>query len=77
MQRVLNDLAALPFVTVAAINGPALGGGLEIALACDVRIAADAPNVRVGLTRRVSVSYRRPAERSGCRDSSACRRRST
>ena len=50
MQRVLNDLAALPFVTVAAINGPALGGGLEIALACDVRIAADAPNVRVGLT---------------------------
>ena len=50
MQRVLDDLAALPFVTVAAINGPALGGGLEIALACDVRIAADAPNVRVGLT---------------------------
>jgi 3-hydroxyacyl-CoA dehydrogenase/enoyl-CoA hydratase/3-hydroxybutyryl-CoA epimerase len=50
MQRVLNDLAALPFVTVAAINGPALGGGLEIALACDRRIAADAPNVRVGLT---------------------------
>ncbi len=50
MQRVLNDLAALPCVTVAAINGPALGGGLEIALACDTRIAADAPNVRVGLT---------------------------
>ena len=50
MQRVLNDLAALPFVTVAAINGPAMGGGLEIALACDTRIAADAPNVRVGQT---------------------------
>jgi 3-hydroxyacyl-CoA dehydrogenase/enoyl-CoA hydratase/3-hydroxybutyryl-CoA epimerase len=50
MQRVLNELAALPFVTVAAINGPAVGGGLEIALACDTRIAADAPNVRVGLT---------------------------
>ena len=26
MQRVLNELAALPFTTVAAINGPALGG---------------------------------------------------
>ena len=50
MQRVLDDLAALPFTTVAAINGPAIGGGLEIALACDVRIMADAPNARVGLT---------------------------
>src|SRR5207247_9871140 len=50
MQQVLSDLAALPFTTVAAINGPALGGGLELALACDSRIAADAPTVRVGLT---------------------------
>ena len=50
MQRVLDELAALPFTTVAAINGPALGGGLEIALACDVRIMADTPNARVGLT---------------------------
>lgn len=35
-------------VYLAAINGPALGGGQEIALACDLRYAADAPHVRMG-----------------------------
>ena len=51
--RALHDLVtrirALPFTTVAAINGSALGGGYELALACDWRIAADTPSVRIGL----------------------------
>ena len=53
-QEVFNDLASLPSITIAAINGAAMGGGLEIALACDFRVAAkDAkmalPEVTLGL----------------------------
>lgn len=47
-QRVLDRLAALPCPTVAAINGFALGGGLEVALACRYRVVADDPAVTLG-----------------------------
>jgi 3-hydroxyacyl-CoA dehydrogenase / enoyl-CoA hydratase / 3-hydroxybutyryl-CoA epimerase len=48
-QRVFNRLAALKIPTVAAIHGACAGGGYEITLACDYRIASDAPATRIGL----------------------------
>src|SRR6267378_2101022 len=48
-QRVLNRLAALKIPTVAAIHGTSAGGGYEVTLACDYRIASDDPATRIGL----------------------------
>ena len=48
-QEILNELEDLPFPTVALINGAALGGGLELALACQYRFATFHPKVRMGL----------------------------
>lgn len=47
-QRVLDRLAALKCTTVAAINGFALGGGLEVALACRFRVLVDEDSAVLG-----------------------------
>lgn len=47
MQRVFARLERAPFVTIAELGGAAVGGGFELALACDWRIAAH--EARIGL----------------------------
>lgn len=54
LQDIYNRLEKVPQVTVAEINGAALGGGFELALACDLRVVSTAakvglPEARLGL----------------------------
>ncbi len=54
LERAARRLARLPIPTIAALSGFCMGGGVQIALACDMRVAADnlaigIPAVRMGL----------------------------
>lgn len=48
-QALFQQLSDLPYPVVAAIHGPCLGGGLELALACDYRVCTESDITRLGL----------------------------
>ena len=49
VQSLFEQLAHLPYPTVAAIHGACLGGGTELALACDYRLMSDSKKAQIGL----------------------------
>lgn len=65
-QRVFEKIETLPYIVVAAIDGYCLGGGFELALACDRRVMSEEgasvglPEVKLGLIPAWGSSYRLP-----------------
>ncbi|HEU5203852.1 MAG TPA: enoyl-CoA hydratase-related protein [Candidatus Limnocylindrales bacterium] len=64
-EAAMSRLAGLPMPTIAAIEANALGGGLELALACDIRIASERaklglPEVRLAVTPGAGGTQRLP-----------------
>ncbi|RKP11750.1 ClpP/crotonase-like domain-containing protein, partial [Piptocephalis cylindrospora] len=51
LRGAFRDLETLPFPTIAALDGAALGGGLEMALSCDLRVAGSGAKVGLPETR--------------------------
>ena len=75
---LVRRLRALPFPTIAAVNGVAAGAGCNIALACDIILAADTASFALRPSRNpspASVSFRIRAAPSFCRGWSATRGR--
>ncbi|XQW85952.1 fatty acid oxidation complex subunit alpha FadJ [Thalassotalea piscium] len=67
-QMIFDQIASLTIPVVAAINGPCLGGGLELAMACHARVCSDAaktalgvPEVQLGLLPGSGGTQRLPA----------------
>ncbi|MEU7141595.1 enoyl-CoA hydratase/isomerase family protein [Nocardia sp. NPDC046473] len=65
-RNLFDRIAKLPLPTVAAVNGYALGGGAELAYACDIRIASPTavfgnPEPGLGIMAAAGASYRLPA----------------
>ena len=65
-QGLFARIRALPLPSVAAVDGAALGGGAELAYACDLRVCTDRaffgqPEVRLGIVAGAGATYRLPA----------------